>query len=277
MKSKRLLYLYVILAVFVVCMTAIVFKLSTEKRELGVRDLPQIERDRILNIVTDYNSVGYYVSGDSIMGFQFEMVKALEKAWGIKTALFLENSLDESLKGLTGQKYDIVARNIPVNFDLKENFAFTNPLILNRQVLVQRKSEFNEGVPPVRQHLNLAKKTIFVPKESPAILRLNNLSHEIGDTIYIRQDEAYNEEQLAMRVAAKEIDYTIIDENRAREIAARIPEIDIDTDISFTQLESWAVRKDSPLLLDSLNGWLAGFKNTNAFNAIYKRYYKPGL
>ena len=138
---------------------------------------------------------------------------------------------------------------------------------------MQRKSEFNEGVPPVRQHLNLAKKTIFVPKESPAILRLNNLSHEIGDTIYIRQDEAYNEEQLAMRVAAKEIDYTIIDENRAREIAARIPEIDIDTDISFTQLESWAVRKNSPILLDSLNAWFSSFKASKTFKNIYRRYY----
>jgi membrane-bound lytic murein transglycosylase MltF len=273
MKSKRLLYLYVVLTVFVVCMIILVSRLSRDKQEGEVRDLPQIKHDSILNIVTNYNSIGYYVSDGSILGFQYEMVKELEKAWGLKTALFLENSLEESLKGLTEQKYDIVARNIPVNFDLKENFAFTNPITLNRQVLVQRKAEYNNNIPPVRQHLNLAKKLIFLPKNSPAILRIDNLSYEIGDTIYIRQDETYGEEQLVMRVAAGEIDLTIIDENTAKEMAARMPEIDIDTDISFTQLESWAVRKSSPVLFDSLNEWLAQFKKTKTFEAIRSKYY----
>ncbi|MDR1743619.1 MAG: transporter substrate-binding domain-containing protein [Dysgonamonadaceae bacterium] len=273
MKLKRLLYFYLFLAVFVVCTIVLVSKISKKSQVPVVRDWPQIERDSVLNIVTDYNSVGYFVSGGSIMGFQYEMVKELEKAWGLKIALFLENSLEDNLKGLTEQKYDIVARNIPVNFDLRENFAFTNPITFNRQVLVQRKAQFNDSIPPVRQHLNLAKKTIFVSKKSPAILRLNNLSHEIGDTIYIRQDETYNEEQLVMRVAAGEIDFTIIDEITAKEMAARMPEIDIDTDISFTQLESWALRKTSPILLDSLNGWLSDFKKTKKFNAIRKKYY----
>lgn len=274
MNSKKLLYRYLFLTVFCVCAIVVALKLSgSGKKETHVRDLPQIERDSVLNVVTDYNSLGYYVSGDSILGFQYEMVKALEKTWGLKVSLFLENSLDESLKGLTEQRYDIVARNIPVNFELKKFFAFTTSITLNRQVLVQRKAEFNNGMQPVRQHLNLAKKIIYVTKESPAILRLNNLSHEIGDTIYLRQDETYNEEQLVMRVAAGEIDFTVIDEKTAEEMAVRMPEIDVDTDISFTQLESWAVRKNSPILLDSLNAWFSSFKASKTFKNIYRRYY----
>ena len=271
-KSKRLLYLYLFLTLFVVCVIVFISTLGKKAKALTMRDLPQIEQDSVLNIVTDYNAVGYYISGDSIMGFQYEIIKAMEKAWNIKVALFLENSLDKSLEGLLSQQYDIVARNIPVNFELKEKFSFTEPITLNRQVLVQRKAEFNDSIAPIRQHLNLAKKTIFVPKESPAILRLNNLSHEIGDTIFIHEDNIYNEEQLVMRVAAKDIDFTIIDKKVAEQMAERMPEIDIDTDISFTQLESWAVRKDSPILLDSLNAWFAKFKDTKAFKAISKRY-----
>jgi membrane-bound lytic murein transglycosylase F len=37
-------------------------------------------------------------------------------------------------------------------------------------------------------------------------------------------------------------------------------EIDVETDISFTQLESWAVRKESPILLDSLDSWLSRYR-----------------
>ncbi len=47
----------------------------------------------MINVVTDYNTIGYYVSSDSAEGFQLELMKALEKEWGIKVNLFLENSL----------------------------------------------------------------------------------------------------------------------------------------------------------------------------------------
>ncbi len=52
---------------------------------------------------------------------------------GIKVHLFLENSLDENLEGLLYHRYDLVARNIPVNTQLKDSFSFTDPLMLNKQ------------------------------------------------------------------------------------------------------------------------------------------------
>ena len=104
-------------------------------------------------------------------------------------------------------------------------------------------------------------------------MRLDNLSYEIGDTIYVKQDDTYEAEQLVMIVAAGEIDYTVCDEKLAVRMAERFPEIDIDTDISFTQLESWAVRKDSPQLLDSLNAWFKRFRETEKFRQIFNTYY----
>jgi len=242
-------------------------------RILLPRDYKDITASGELNVVTDYNSIGYFVSGDTARGFQLEMMQALEKEWGLKVNLFLENSLEENLEGLLQQRYDLVARNIPVNIQLKDSFAFTDPLTLNKQVLVQRRALFNDSIEPIRQQLDLAKKTIHVPGESPAILRLNNLSHEIGDTIYVKEDPTYETEQLVMMVATGDIDFTVCDEKVAERLAASLPEIDIETDISFTQLESWAVRRDSPQLLDSLNSWLDRFRETRAFKQIYEKYY----
>jgi len=240
---------------------------------MAPRDYNEIISSGELNVVTDYNSIGLYASGDSLQGFQREMILALEKEWGIKVNLFLENSLDENLEGLLTMRYDLVARNIPVNIKLKDTFAFTNPITLNKQVLVQRKQEYNDSVEPIRQHLDLAGKTIRVANDSPVILRLNNLSHEIGDTIFIVEDPTYETEQLVMMVASGDIDFTVCDEKMAIQLAKVLPEIDIETDISFTQLESWSVRKDSPVLLDSLNSWLDRFKTTPAFKRIYRKYY----
>lgn len=237
------------------------------------RDYAQMIESGELNVVTDYNSIGYFVSGDSIGGFQYEMMRKLEKDWGIKVNVFLENSLNDNLDGLLTHKYDIVTRNIPVNTALKDSFSFTDAITLNKLVLVQRIAELNDGKKPVRQHLELANETIYVAKNSPAILRLENLSHEIGDTIFIREDETYGEEQLVMMVAGGDIDFTVCDEMVAAQLAEKLPEIDTGTDISFTQLESWAVRKDSPVLLDSLNAWLGRFRQSREFEKAYRKYY----
>lgn len=152
-------------------------------------------------------------------------------------------------------------------------YYFTEPLTLNKLILVQRKAEYNNNTEPVRQHLDLAKKSIYVPEDSPSILRLTNLSHEIGDTIFIIKDSTYGSEQLVMMVASGNIDYTVCDEKTALRLSETLPEIDIETDISFTQIESWVLRKDSPILLDSLNNWLDRIKDSKRFKEIYNRYY----
>lgn len=241
--------------------------------KLKVRDYNEIVDSGVLNVVTDYNSIGYFISGDSVLGFQYEMLKVLEDQWNIKVNIFLENSLDDNLGGLQSQKYDLIARNVAVNSELKKSFLFTLPITLNKLVLIQRKAEYNDNINPVRQHLDLAKKSITVPENSPSILRLTNLSHEIGDTIFIIKDTTYETEQLVMMVASGNIDFTVSDEITALRLSKILPEIDIETDISFTQMESWVIRKESPVLLDSLNHWLNTFKVSPLFKEIYFKYY----
>ena len=163
----------------------IIVNIKSPEKELITRDYSEIIDSGVFNVVTDYNSIGYFISGDSVAGFQYEMMKALEDDWNVEVNIFLENSLDDNLKGLQSQKYDLVARNIAVNSELRELFYFTEPLTLNKLVLIQRKAEYNDSIEPVRQHLDLAKKSIYVPEDSPSILRLTNLSHEIGDTIFM--------------------------------------------------------------------------------------------
>ncbi len=256
MKIVVRLVIYIILLIISIYLMVVLFNLQKGTRIKLPRDYNDIIASGVLNIVTDYNSFGYFVSGDSISGFQHDMIKELERDWNISTNVFLENSLEDNLKELDKGKYDIVARSIPANTILKEKYGLTRFIVRSKHVLVQRKLEYNDSIAPIRQQLELAKKTIYVPKDSPMIMRLQNLSNEIGDTIYIKQNNIYEEEQLVMMVAGGDIDYTVCNEKTAKILAEQFPEIDIDTDISFTQLESWAVRKESPVLLDSLNHWL---------------------
>lgn len=269
--SKRKIFS---LIAFIFIILLFMLWLSLFQKKSSPKDFSQIEKSGILHIVTDYNSVGYFVSGDTIAGFNYDLIQLLKSHIPLKIEILLESNLDKSIEGIRNGKYDILARNIPVTSELREALRFTEPVAQNRQVLIQRKKEYNDGIEPLRSHLNLAEKTLYVPANSPAILRIRNLSHEIGDTIYVKEDELYGAEQLAMLVASKDIDYAVCDEKVAAKVAASLPEIDYKTLIGFTHFEAWAVSEKSPVLLDSLNIWIKEIKQTKEYDLIYKKYYR---
>ena len=266
---KKLLF---VLPVVVVLL--LIIWVFTSKKEGAPRDLLEIEESDVLHIVTDYSSVGYFVSGDTIAGFNYDLIQLLKSRTSLKIEILLESSLDKSIDGLKNGKYDVLARNIPITSELRGTLSFTEAVTQNRQVLIQRKKEFNDGVEPLRSHLGLAKKILYVPANSPAILRIKNLSHEIGDTIYIKEDNLYGAEQLVMQVAAGDIDYAVCDEVVASKVAKSLPEIDYSTLIGFTHFEAWAVSDKSPMLLDSLNLLIREIKATKEYGKIYLKYYK---
>ncbi len=242
------------------------------KKANAPRDFKEIKRSGVIRIATEYNTVGYFVSDDSISGFQHDLSVLLEKRFGIKVEMIPLMSLGESMKGLSDRKFDIVARPITITTELRNQFLFTQPILLNKQVLVQRKPGFGKASVLIRNQLDLAKKTLYVHKNSPVILRIQNLSSEIGDTISIQQDDKYGDEQLIALVSGGAIDYAVCDESIARKCLPGYPGLDIGTDISFTQLQAWIVRKESKALLDSLNMWLNELKKSEEFKRISEKY-----
>lgn len=260
--------------VMIIIVSVLVILIKKHKADTLIRrDYKEIESANTLNIVTTLDPVGYFVSSDTISGFNHELIKALQQYTNLNFKVSLEYSLEESFKKLKSGQYDIIARNIPITSDLKNTYSFTKPIVLNKLVLVQLKDP-TDGNQPIRNLLKLAKKTIYVPKSSPVELRLRNLSTEIGDTIFIVKDSVYETTQLATMVAVGDIDYTVADEKTAQILASKMPELDIETQIGFTHLEGWAVRSNSPELLDSLNAWIDRFKTTDKFSKLYSKYYK---
>ena len=261
MKTKKLFLLasfVLLIIVFAIIAT------PSKKSPSSPRDFQEIEASEVLNVVIEYNSVDYYVSGDTIAGLQHELCQYIENRSGLRVNIQLENNLDICIKGLKDETYDIIARNIPITNENKEFLSFTIPITQNKQVLVQRKPLFENSLLFIRNQIELAGKKIYVPKNSPSILRLQNLSEEIAEPIYIEEIEAYSAEQLIYMVAYEEIDYAVVDKELAKKNMKLFSEIDSSIDISFTQLQAWAVRNSSPVLLDSLNIWIEDFKKQKA-------------
>lgn len=265
----------------VIAVLAVIFSFrycrKPEKPVGHPRDYAAIAKEGILRVATEYNSIGFFVDGDTISGFHYELIQAFARDKGLKAEITPLMSFDERLKGLSEGRYDVIAYGILATSELKDSLLLTSPIFLNKQVLVQRKEREENDSLYIRSQLDLARRTLHVVKGSPSILRIQNLGNEIGDTIYIKEIEKYGSEQLIALVAHGDIDYAVCDESIARTAADSLPQIDINTAISFTQFYSWGVSKQSPVLLDSLNTWLDKFQQGEEYQKIYQKYYSKKL
>lgn len=271
--SKANILKYVAMGIIAACITT--FFLKKEKKHGHPRDYAEIATEKIIRAATEYNSISFYVDGDTLSGFHYELIEAFARDHGWEAAITPEMSFDKRLEGLADGVFDVIAYGILATSELKDSLLLTTPIVLNKQILVQRKATSPTDSIFVKSQLDLAGKTLHVVKGSPSILRIHNLGNEIGDTIYIKEIDKYGSEQLIALVAHGDIDYAVCDESIARIVSDSFPQIDINTDISFTQFYSWGVSKQSPVLLDSLNSWLQSFCNSKEFQSIYRKYYQP--
>lgn len=238
------------------------------------RDYSEIQQDGTLRASTEYNSLGFYVDGDTLSGFHYELINAFARAHGLKLSLTPEMSFEKRIQALEKGSIDIIACDLLATTQVKDSLMLTHPILQNREVLVQRKiTTPADSSRFVRTQLDLAGKTLHIVKGSPVSLRIHNLANEIADTIYIEEIEKYGPEQLVSLVAHGDIDYTVCNESIARSAADSLPQIDLSTAISFTQFYAWAVSKHSPVLLDSLNTWLEQFQKTKEYKQLYRKYY----
>ena len=103
-------------------------------------------------------------------------------------------------------------------------------------------------------------------------MRLRNLSAEIGDTILVKEDPDYGSEQLVMMVAVGDIPLAVVNEKTALRLAGEYPGIDVSTAISFTQFQTWALRKKEMELTDSVNSMIKRYKQTDGYKDLLRRY-----
>ena len=147
MKSRKLIGVYTGLLIIAVATMIMLWRLKTmPKAEVFPRDYPEIKEEGILRLVTEYNQSGYYVAGDTIEGFQYELSQAIAQLSGLEIQIFLEMSLAESFDMLEENNCDAVARNIPITSEIKEKYLFTEPIVLDKQVLIQRTEAANNGL-----------------------------------------------------------------------------------------------------------------------------------
>ncbi|HER08394.1 MAG TPA: transporter substrate-binding domain-containing protein [Bacteroides sp.] len=256
------------------------FRDVTAMKSEKVADLEEIREEGKLRVVTEYNSISYFIYRGQPMGFQYQMLQELANHLELELEVDVNNNLKENFEHLARNEVDLIAMNLTVTGDRKDQVNFTLPLLQTRQVLVQRKPRNWEVMNSrqleswlLRNQLELTGKTVYVQEGSVYASRLRSLSDEVGGGIDIRE-VPMESEQLVQRVALGEIDYAVCDENVGLVNATYFPQLDVGTAISFPQHVAWAVRNGADSLKSEIDDWLYQYKKSRRYALLYNKYFR---
>ncbi len=229
--------------------------------------------------VTNCAPFNYKMQDSHPTGFEYELLNDFCNSMGIKLELIVNDNLDTCFQMLDSCKVDVVATGLGLTKEVKNHFLATNPIILQKSVLVQRlpkgwssMSTVNEVENQLlRSPIDLARKTIYVPKGSHAVKSLEHLSEEIGDTIFIVENDTLSSMELVNAVHDGLIDYTVVDEYIAKVATKGMNGMDIQLEVSVEQPLGWALRrdKDSSLLI-AVNNWIDNAEQKNLRRVLNK-------
>lgn len=267
-KSSRRYLLY--LGLLLLALTAM-FSLRTCSSDTPFRrSEPRPSGGDTIDVAIEYSPLSYYRYADTIGGLNYDLLRTIADSSDLVFKYYPVANFNSSLSGLEQGRYDLVVADIPLTLWNEDSCLFTVPVFLDRQVLIQRLDSAGNKV--VDNRLQLAGRCVHVGHGSTASMRLRNLSDEIGDSIIVVEDSVYGSEQMFLLIAGGEIEFAVVNENLAKAMACKFSNVDVTTEISFTQFQSWAMRKDNTALKERLDSVIMRVKRTLVYDDLCRRY-----
>ena len=222
-----------------------------------------------IDVAVVYGPLSYYVYDDTLGGLNYDMLRIMESQTKMPLKLWPVVSLHDALRKLEKGSYDMLA-SLPSDNSIKKRFLTSESVFLDHLVLVQLSDSANGN--KVNSALDLGPDTVFIPKDSPAMSRLANLSNEIGTAVPVKTMNDVSEEHLCMLVATGKIPLAVVNEKTARAMQKTYPRLSFDNPISFTQFQVWIISPSDTALHRKVEEWLLQFKASESYRGLLKSY-----
>lgn len=255
-------------------------------RQKVTGDLSAMKSRRFIRVLVNYSRSNFFYDEGHARGFEYEMMKAYEAFLnrGVKRkkdwtqVFFIPVRFDQLIDGIVAGRGDIAAAGLTITPDREKRVDFSQPYLTEiNEVVVTHPS-----AAAVQNVMDLKGRTVFVRRGSSYVehLKAFNDKHAgwFSRPVRIKElDPFLVTEDLLEMVNAGLIDLTVADDHIAHAWARVLPNIVVrdGLEIHSGGAIAWAVRKNSPELLKSLNAFvLKNKKGTQLGNIIYNRYYE---
>jgi len=256
-----------------------------EQRFTG--DLPEIRKRGELRLLVVFNSTDFFFTENGTpKGLQVAYATEYDKHLnaGIKKHAeqirikYIPTTFDRLLSDLEAGRGDIAADMLTITPEREKRVAFaTGGAMKVDELLVTHKD-----VSGIAKLEDLAGRSVYVLRGSSYAEHLRGLNAEFKKkglkAIDIQEaDSRLHAADILDMVNAGAVEMTVIDDFEAKLWAKVLPDIRVLDQVKVSQGNriGWAVRKDNPELLKSLNGLAPKVKKgTLMGNMLFKRYYQ---
>ncbi|MBW2063895.1 MAG: transporter substrate-binding domain-containing protein [Deltaproteobacteria bacterium] len=261
--------------------------MSSEWRIPSTEDLPSMLKRAGILVGTTYSLTNFFfLPNGEKHGFEYSLLKEYEaflnrkrSRWDIPVVIsFLPMPHDKLIPALLGGYCDIVAAGLTITPQRYMLADFTDPYLTGiSEVIVTHKS-----VTGVASFMDLAGKEIYVRRSSSYYSSLVGINGKLKarnlPLIRIKEaDETLATESILEMVNAGIVKITVADSHLAELWSKVLPDIEVHKDVKVRKDGSlaWMIRKNNPLLKESLNKFIrAHRKGTFKGNIYFERYFK---
>jgi membrane-bound lytic murein transglycosylase MltF len=256
--------------------------------EAWIGDLDGMRKRRTVRLLVPYSKTFYFVDkGGKQAGITYDVGHAFEE-WLNKrektktlkiSVVFIPVARERLLSGLADGTGDIAAGNITVTEERAKIVQFADPFAKDiKEVLVTGPT-----AAPIATLDDLAGREIHVRHSSSYFEHLEKLSGTLEAkglkpiAIAELDDELEDEDALEM-VNAGLLPWVVVDEHKAVIWTSVFTKLTVRSDLAINDGGeiAWAMRKDSPQLLEVVNEFTKTHKVGTTFGNILKKRYLTG-
>lgn len=226
-------------------------------------NLDAIEQAGVLKVGTEgtYAPFTYHDKDGKLVGFDVEIAEAIGKKLGVKVE-FVEGKWDGLIAGLDANRYDAVINEVGITEERKKKFAFSEPYIASRAVLIVKDDNVD-----IKSFADLkGKKAAQSLTSNFAKIAQENGAEIVGTEGF---------DQSIALVTQGRADATINDslsffDFKNKQAAAPVKIVAQENDASYSGV---LLRQGDPELVDAINKALKELDADGSYQQIAKKYF----
>lgn len=230
--------------------------------------LEQIRERGELRVLSRYSLTSYYVRGDKLSGFEYELAKAFAKKLNVKLKMIVPDNLGQMFEMLKDGKGDLAAAGLTVTPEREDKVRF-GPVYheVTQQLVYKRGSHRPKNI------TDLEGGQLEVMANSSHVEQLKSLKEDVPNLSWTENNELDSTGLLEL-VQLEMIDYTVVDSNEMEANQALFPELRVAFDISEPQPLAWALPlSEDDSLYNAVVDFFHDMESSGKLDRLIEKYY----
>jgi len=253
--------------------------------DIRTDDLDALIGKGVIRVLVSYNRAGYKVSDSQARGFEYELMmkyraylrtRVNPRSWPVQF-VFIPMPADELLPTLIEGRGDIVAAGMTITPERAKQVDFTRSYIRNVAELVLAAPSV-QGLETLD---DLSGREVYVHAYTSYAASLARLNQDfkrrgLAPVKIVPANEHLATEDIIELVHADAIALTVVDGHLAQLWSKVYPDLVVREDLKVAEggEVAWAIRKNSPQMLESLDTFLqTASQGTLIGNILLNRYF----